>query len=230
MVAGVANAQQKATWDYPVKPGMEKWQQFKSMEEMYQACQIPDNILKQVDTESLVDICLKFPALPLFPLFNTPQQAFMEYYSNFIGIRELFERKDAGQYLLEKYALMSLSEFDPLWPLHQQGQFVSQYRFVESILSQPQIIASLDANGHNALLKESIRKMDEKLIKNDLFGGYSLSINMWVIGNLLYSENRSLLQEHNQEAIQTALKSGFFDNIDVDMLYKQAKNYLYENK
>ena len=99
-----------------------------------------------------------------------------------------------------------------------------------SILSQSQVIASLDAFGRKALLKESIRKMDEKISKNDLFGGYSLAINMWVIGNLLYAEDKTILQRYDQQKIQTALKMGIFVNIDVDMLYQQAKNHVYENE
>ena len=234
LFAYILNAQTKADnteiWDYPVKPGMEEWHQFKSMDEMYEACQIPDNVLKKLDTESLVDICLSFPVPPVFPLFNSPQQAFMQYYTNFNGIQELFKRKDAGQYLLNKYAKMSLSEFNPTWELHEQGRFTSHYKFIEAILSQSQVIASLDIDGRKALLKESMIKMDEKLSKNDLFSGFSLEINLWVIGKLLYSENKSSLQKFERENLQTAMNTGMFVDIDTDMLYKQAKKYLYENK
>ena len=232
MVACVVNAQTaiKKTWDYPVKPGMDKWNQFKSMEEMYQACQIPDNVLKQLDTESLVEVCLNFPAPPRFPLYNTPQQAFMEYYNNFNGIRELFQRKDAGRYLLKKYTMMSFSEFNPLWQLHQQGRFVNHYKFVETIMSQPQVIASLDAKERNALLKESLRKLDEKISKDDLFSGFSLDINLWVVGKLLHAENKSAFQEFNQQNLQAAFETGVFIDVNVDMLYQQAKMYVYENE
>ena len=224
----VLNAQtEKITWDYPVKPEMEQWRQLKSMKEKYQACQIPDNILKQLDTETLVDICLRFPSKPLFPLFNTPQQAFMAYYNNFNGIRELFERKDAGLYLLKQYAKMSFSEFDPLWELHKQGKFISNYKFVESILSQPQVIASLDTSERKELLKEAINKMDEKLSKTDLFGGFSIEINMWVIGKVLYAENKLDLQRFNPQKIQIAMETGKFIDIDADMIYQIAKEYTY---
>jgi len=226
-----ALAQQKGmVWDYPIKPGMEKWQKFESVDEMYQACQIPDNVLKQLSTESLVDICLNFPAPPLFALFNYPQQAFIDFYSNFNGIRELFQRKDAGLYLSKRYASMSLSDFNPLWQLHRQSLFISHYKFVEAILSQPQVIASLDVKSRKALLKEATHKMDEKFSRNDLFSGFSIGFNLWVIGNLLYSENRSSLASLNQEILQTALKTGTFAGIEVDLLYNQAKKYAYENE
>ena len=216
-------------WDYPVRPGMEQWKQFKSVGEMYQACQIPDGILENLDTESLVELCLNFPAPPLFPIFNTPQQAFMQYYSNFNGIRELFQRKDAGQYLLKKYSSMSFADFNPSWELYQQGRFVNNIKFIESIISQPQVIASLDANERKALLKITIDKIDEKLSKTDLFGGFSLEINLWAIGRLLYSENPSALEGLNQQNFQAAMNTGMFVDVDVDMLYRQAKNYASEN-
>jgi hypothetical protein len=221
---------QEVTWDFPIKPGMVKWQQFKSVKEMYQECQIPDKILKQLDTESLVNICLSFPSPPIFPLFNTPQQGFMEYYTNFNGIQELFRRKDAGQYLLKKYSMMSLLEFDPSWPLHEQGRFISNYKFIEAILSQSQIVASLDTNGRKMLLREAISKMDEKISKSDLFSGFSIEINLWVIGKLLQSEEKLSSEDYNKEQIQTALETGMFVDIDVDMLFQQAKKYAHENE
>jgi len=225
------NAQgRKISWDYPVKPGMEEWSQFKSMEEMYKACQIPDSILKRLDTESLVNICLNFPAPPVFPLFNTPKEGFMAYYTNFNGIQELFSRKDAGQYLLKKYEMMSISDFNPLWQSYKQGQFIFHYEFVEAILAQPQIIESLDNKGRNDLLKEAIRKLDEKKSMPDLFGDTSLEINIWIIGKALYSENKLVLSGYNRQSIQTSIESGLLLDIDVNAIYQQAKNYINENE
>jgi hypothetical protein len=225
------NAQEKKlTWDYPVKPGMEEWSQFKSINEMYEACQVPDNILKQIDTESLVDLCLSFPAPPVFPLFNTPQEAFLVYFSNFNGIRELFDRKDAGQYLLKKYTTMSLSDFNPSWPLYKQGQYISHYKFVEAILSQPQVIASMDVGERKDLLREAILKLDEKKSKNDIFGDNSLEINLWIIGKILYSDAKSFFQRYNQQSIQTAIESGLILEMDIDALYQQANKYVNESK
>jgi hypothetical protein len=90
---------------------MQEWSQFESMEEMYKSYQIPETILRKFDTEALVDLCLTFPSTPVFPLFNASQGVFLSYYSNFNGIRELFNRKDTGYYLLKKYAVLSLYLF-----------------------------------------------------------------------------------------------------------------------
>jgi hypothetical protein len=220
----------KVTWDYPVKPGMEEWSQFKSMDETYKSCQIPDEIIKKLDTESLVDICLDFPVKPIFPFFNIPQEGFMSYYYNFNGIRELFDRKDAGHYLLERYASMSLSDFNPLWPMYRQGQFISYYKFVEAILAQPQIIQSLDAKDQKILLKETIRKLDEKKSKRDLFSDSNLEINLWVMGKALYADDKLSSQVKDQRNIQMFLETGLSVDLDINSLCQQAKKHAYENE
>jgi hypothetical protein len=231
LISFAAMAQEKKiTWDYPVKPGMKEWSQFKSMEEMYKSCQIPETILRKLDTEALVDLCLTFPAKPVFPLFNAPQDAFLSYYSNFNGIRELFNRKDAGHYLLKKYAALSLSDFNPLWPLYRQGQFISHYKFVEAILAQNPVIQSLDTKERKLLMKEAILKLDEKKLKADLFSGNNLGINLWVIGKVLHSENKLPFRINDQQNIRTFLETGFYADIDINSLYQQAKNYAYENE
>jgi hypothetical protein len=220
---------EKPKWDYPVKPGSEEWKKFKSVDDMYQKCQIPDDFKKQLDTENLVDICLNFPAPPQFLFYNTPQDGFMSYYSNFNGIRELFNRKDAGRYLLKKYAEMSLSDFNPQWPLYKQGQFISHYKFVEAILAQTHIIRSLNSEERKSLMKEVIRKMDEKLTKSELFSGNNIEINFWVMAKLLSYENKLSIPNRNLEDIQTFLDSGLFVDVDINSIFKQAKMYAYEN-
>ncbi|MDR2231543.1 MAG: hypothetical protein LBE56_00300 [Tannerella sp.] len=226
----VVNGQEKAKWDFPVKPGTEEWKKFSSVAEMYATCQIPEEVLNQLDTESLMELCLNFPAPPLFPLFNSPEQAFLEYYSHFNGIKELFKRKDVGECLLRKYTSMNMNDFSFLWPLHEQGRFVSKYKFIEAILSQPQVISSFDGNVRKELLKEAVRKMDEKIEKKDVFGGFSLEINLWTIVNLLSRENEAVLQGHNQQNLRTAMETGLMIDIDADMLYQQAKNFVNEKE
>jgi hypothetical protein len=215
----------KVAWDYPVKPGMEEWKKFKSVDDMYQACQIPDDVLRKLNTEELVHICVNFPATPQFLLYNTPQDCFMAFYSNFNGISELFNRKDMGYYLLHRYAKMSLSDFNPLWPLHEQGKYISHYKFIEAILAQSQVIESLNSEERKSLMKEVIRKMDEKLIKKDLFSGNNIQINLWVMAKILSYENKLNVPNMNGKDVQTFLDFGMPVDVDVNAIYQLAKKF-----
>lgn len=80
-------AEKKVRWDYPVKPGTAEWKACNSPKEIYAALQIPENTLKRIDTESLVQICLDYPATTIFHIFDTPQQGFDGFYKQFNGIQ-----------------------------------------------------------------------------------------------------------------------------------------------
>lgn len=214
-------------WDYPIKPGTNEWNNFKSVDDMYRACQIPDSVLANIDTKGLVDICLNFPAIPQFPFFNSPQECFLSFYDNFNGIRELFKRKNAGEYLLKKYIQMSLSEYNPQWALHKQGNFILRYKFIETILAQTQVIQFLSIDNRKLLMKEMVKKMDEKLTKNNLFSGGNIEINLWAMAKLLSSENK-LPASKDMKDMLSFLDSGLSINIDIKTMYQQGKKYAHE--
>jgi hypothetical protein len=226
-VACAVNAQTatKVTWDYPVKPGMEEWKKFKSMDEMYLACQVPEDILKKLDTESLVKICFDFPAYMAMFFHNSPQAGFNDFYSNFNGVRELFNRKDVGFFMLNKYKAMSFADFNPLWKPEDQGRFVYKYQFFETLLAQPQIIQTLDSNGRKDLLKEAEKKFDMKLSRKDLFGGATFSVNAWIMAKTLDFENKLFSKFTKREDIELSLKSGQLADYDLMSIYQQSKNY-----
>ena len=41
-------------WDFPIKPGTEKWAKLKTEKERFDAMQIPKDILSQMSTKELV--------------------------------------------------------------------------------------------------------------------------------------------------------------------------------
>jgi hypothetical protein len=229
LTAGILNAQTtKTIWDYPVKPGSEEWKEFKSMDDMYKACQVPGDVLKKLDTEALVKICFDFPAYMALFFHNSPQAGFDAFYLNFNGIRELFERNDVGSFMLKKYKTMSFVDFNPLWTLEDQGRFVYKYRFFETLLAQPQVVQSLDSNGRNELVKEAVKKFDMKLSKEDLFGGIAFAVNAWIMARTLNFESKLSSKFSTPEDIDQSLKSGQLTGYDLMSIYQQSKTYTNE--
>ena len=219
----------KVTWDYPVKPDMEEWMQLKTFEEMYQACQIPDEIIKRLDTESLVQICFDFPFFKVLFLYNSLQDGFNSFYKSFNGIHELLDRKDAGYFMLKKYASMSVVDFNPLWSLGDQGGYIYKYKYFETLLAQPQVVESLGRNGRKNLLEESIKKFDMKLSNMDLFGGSSLVMIGWVMARVLHYENRLSSIDSPNQAIESFLASRHLVDYDLMYIYEQSRIYIHEN-
>ena len=84
------------SWDYPVKPGSEKWKTFQTGMEMVEACQIPKSVLSGLSTEELLLICLKFPLLFDIGAANFFSDGYAAYENNFNGIREFYLRSNAA--------------------------------------------------------------------------------------------------------------------------------------
>ena len=215
-------------WDYPVKPGMEQWRQFKSTDEMFTACQVPENILKVLDTESLVQTVYDFPAFTWFGFFNSPQAGFNSFHSHFNGVRELLERNDVGQCLLKKYQSLSVEDFDPEWSPAEQGSFSFKYQYFEILLAQPQAVKSLEAEGRKMLLMEAVKKFDMKLSMNEVFGGIAVATNAWLMARILHYDNQLTSDFYKPEEIEESLQSGRLVNYDVMSIYEQAKSYANE--
>ena len=96
--------QRELPWDYPVKPGMEEWDQMKIRQERLDACQIPDDVLSSLSTEDLTDICMENPLLITFVFrYSLYDRGLDTLFKNLNGFRELFKREDALRGLLNWY-------------------------------------------------------------------------------------------------------------------------------
>src|SRR5215212_3114685 len=95
--------QSNIPYNFPVKPGSEKWQSFKTVDDMYAACQVPQDVLAKLSTAALIQTCLNYPASTILLVHSTPQLSFDEWKQHFNGISALLKRKDAPARLLEFY-------------------------------------------------------------------------------------------------------------------------------
>ena len=221
-----AQTETKVIWDYPIKPETDGWNQCNSAEEIYKKLNIPENVLKELNTESLVQICLNYPALTAVLLvYNTPQQGFDAFFTQFNGIRELMNRKDVGHFLLKKYSDMSLTDFNTLWTPADQGAFTFQFYYMELFLVQPQSLQSLDVAERKLLLKEALKKFDLKQSRGDLFGGNHLVMTTWILAKTLYTESKLQADFSTPANIERSLNSGFIVDFDVQSVFQQAKKY-----
>jgi hypothetical protein len=159
-------------WDYPVKPGMPEWANFKSLEEMVNACQIPKHVLSSLSTEDLTVICLQYPLLVNAFAFNLLDMGLDRLFENFNGIRELFNRTEVAQELLKHYhaRLQGLDILDDksASDLEKGNQIISVYE-IEVLLSRYQSLDNSTGN-YKQILKCLVAGY-EKQSKYDYFNG-----------------------------------------------------------
>jgi hypothetical protein len=216
IISSASFAQQITTpYGFPVKPGSEKWQAFKSVDDMYSACQIPDGILSNLSTEALIQTCLDYPAAGVLVIHNTPQQGFNEWKERFNGINELYKRKDASQELLSLYKNFNIDAFNNLTTDYSKGEFSFRLKRMEIIIVQDSLLNKLT----NSQLKEFLRRCitNYKLMeKNEDFGFSSMESTGRIICKIAsILDTESLTNQMKSLAIQEFIKTGLLSNREI---------------
>ena len=146
------------SWDYPVKPGSEKWKTFQSGDEMIMACQIPKNILYSLPAEELLLICMNYPLLFDIAAFNFFSDGYAAYENHFNGIREFYQRSDAHSVIYNYYRQIKLENAS----VYSTIFFVHKVSVAEYILSASPVISKYSANQRKELALELLSKLNTK--------------------------------------------------------------------
>ncbi len=82
-------------YEYPIKPNTNEWKSFKTTGEMYEATQIPEEILDEMSTEVLLNSVMNHPLIFSVLFCHENHQKGIEVFANnFNGMSELLERSD----------------------------------------------------------------------------------------------------------------------------------------
>ena len=100
----LAEASMDVPYQYPITPADEAWADFKTSQEMYDACQIPDAVLTRMTTEALLETVLNYPFLGTYKGYDDYETAAGYLCGQFNGLDELLARDDLTGILLERYA------------------------------------------------------------------------------------------------------------------------------
>ena len=83
---------------YPALPLMSNWP-YGNHATMINACQIPEDVLKGMPTEQLVQTVMAYPLWADVLAYDSREMAYGAIKRSFNGLRELYLREDASEYL-----------------------------------------------------------------------------------------------------------------------------------
>lgn len=219
----ISFTQEKANWDFPVKPGSEEWKTFKSSEEMVAACQMPDYVLNSISTEELLMTCLRYPMFLDIHFANNIQDGLDIIIPSFNGLVELFNRDDCPEVLMDKY-----SKETPCDVKLKKGNNTLKLFYLELLISQEHIINQLEEKQREKLLKESLKKINAKQAKkHSQF--YELSSALILSRLLNYSEVKNKIT--SEIWLDRFNKKGILiDSANVSKLTNIANEYISKNE
>jgi hypothetical protein len=148
---------------YPLTPESPEWKNLKTGEEMYQVCQIPDGILKNMCTKGLIDTWMTYPLLLNIFAWENPQKGIDQIGNKFNGLPELYGRNDAGIELLTKYETTNPGGYDINWSSIQKGRFSIDLYVLELTISHPKVVSQFNNVQLNSLLNKSLLNRNVKM-------------------------------------------------------------------
>ena len=168
-------------YDFPVKPGTAKWRKFKTHDQMLRATQIPQDVLTGMSTRGLVQTVLNYPLFGDFLAYNSLQDGFNNMAVSFNGLPELLSRRDAGMELLARYRAMNPAAIEDNWSLDRQGEYDLSFTYIETLLAQDSILASITDTERQNLLSVLVEKLGLKQEQGDVFGHFGRNEPFWLL-------------------------------------------------
>jgi hypothetical protein len=146
-------------YDFPIKPGTDAWLAFNSHDEMLNACQIPEPLLKNMSTSGLVETVMNYPLSIDIMAYNDPQSGINAVSAQFNGLSELLKRQDSGTSLLNKYMTMDPAAIGDNWTELQKGEYFANFFYIETILAQESVLSTMTPGELQTLLEQVNAKL-----------------------------------------------------------------------
>ena len=205
----------KDIYKFTIRSGTEEWKQFETIDERVATLQIPDDVLKKISTEGLLETCLEFPYLLEILHGSNAQHGFEGLMEIFNGYRELFRRSDLTNALMEKYKnfkedVKSVRLLNDV----EQGMFSFRHFVLEFMLTQDVVLKNLSVEQEKQLF---LLSFDHKKIKqnySDFFGPLN---NLPT--NLLYA--KKVMSDSNFKFGNAEIKKALSDFIQAPIVIDQ---------
>lgn len=194
---GLPNMSVAQVYDFPIKPGGEKWKALKDHDEMVIASQIKEDILKNIQTLDLLETCLTYPLMMDVFAHDSFKQGFELTYKSFNGYKELINRKDYGIVLFNKFKSILLEEINSKNNEIDRGYFTFYISVLEIMLAQQNFLNQLSFDEKYELLKIISANSKLKNINSMNYGAVGQFTLAYAAANVLY--NLNLLHNSDNE-------------------------------
>ena len=207
-------------WDYPVKPGTPEWASLTTGAQRREACQIPEKILKALNTKDLVKICFDYPLFFSFTAINDERVGASYSIKNFNGLSELSKRRDGVLELINAYKEYPV--FNQLPEKSSKDYFAPiKLPWIELLLADDAFIKQLNEREAAELGKIVVEKYVRKVENMHTYSVWNIkkTFLLCAVNILHYSMNSITPQQ--QETVRRFIENYMF--ADETLLTEMSK-------
>lgn len=209
-------AESNNSYKYSITPDSQDWAKHKSYE-LVQLTDIPENIVKDMDTPTLVSTVMDYPFLGDIYAFDNAGIGIQVISERFSGLRELLRRSDAGDGLYKEYVTMKQEVTGIKNAKSLNFETIMKHRIIGTLLSQPVIFNQLDKVQVDSIIETSSaisKKINIEPIYNDDKSPFSEAARAYQT-TYVYTPNNSAVQVLIRgEELDPITKSNMNDYMD----------------
>jgi len=179
------------------------WRTFNSMEEMIDACQIPEDALKQISTDNLIISCMNYPLFFTYSAYNNELVGIEVIMDNFNGFKELFMRDSAAEKIIDYYTAMEVELTDSALT----GNSILHLGYIELIIASGKIPDIFNANNIQKIEDAISIRMMEKLNHSDIYSIYSVRKSL-LLGAVVTLQKGAPISKDEKELLEDFIKLG----------------------
>jgi len=195
------HAQEKAVWDFPIKPGTEEWGKLESNKAKVEVCQVPEAVLQNIPTGDLMTVCLQYPLLLDVFAFNNTNDGLEKLFSDFNGIRVFSKRENAIDNLREQY-LSEIQSFSEKLGRDSElkiGYSIINISILEVLLSYSDFHSNISKENQKKILETLLFGYKEKIKYPEYFQGFGFSTNLFARAHIIIKIDGALSEKFRKE-------------------------------
>lgn len=192
----------------------ERWRQFKTLEEMMEACQLPQQMLDTISTEGLIKLCYDYPLHSIYLAYNNQSEGISVITSNFNGFDELKNRPDAAEKIIDFYDNLYVPVYQTCNNVKYDDFSILKLNYFENILASELIPDIFNTNNKEKLAVAVNKKLQIKQSIPEIYASQSLNSTI-KIQRKINSTSENLINTDNISIHSIPLTRSSYDTITV---------------
>ena len=218
---------QAQNYEFPLNPSMKEWKTL-PVDVKDAMLQIPDDKLRSMTTESLIQSFIDFPHVNHLFYYNTYKAGFQRVYSEFNGLRELLTRKDLPDALINYYEKMDVNDYERFEDLVSQGRSAVNFMLIEILLTQPEVSSKFSQQQSKTITDILLKKYTGKVQHVKHYSIVGISCTAYSIGHIIRFQDVNISNRiSSDDVLSTFLCSGHTSELDVlNQIIEEAINFI----
>jgi hypothetical protein len=173
-VDGSAFNDKSDAYKYPSNTRGKEWQELvgPDFDKRVEACQVPENVIKNLSDEGLVETCITYPINREIPFASNLQGGFKIIMAGSNAYEELFKRNENNKGDISKILLRKFIEIDVshLGDEHYNANILKRIRNITFILAQESMLNTLSDIDKKNLVQNVLLKTANMFDYHDVYG------------------------------------------------------------